>query len=635
MKKILLSVALLLLTLAGFAQKDSLFRADPLQAYELCNIGTGRSPGGPIADLQDGDTGHQAQIGYGKVIKGTRNDDLWLNLYTYTKSGLQIDSVKLFWRGGPGQPWTLSAWNKGKETRIASFAGSANSNNWVTYKVSTLAQKLHINTDNSIWPTEWKIYGKWINKKVPSHPLALRYLNNQFNVNAFTWSVLQSTNPDVIVKNFFTTYAAFNGLRLYLDWNSLEDTQGVETFNPIHSGGWNLDVITDSLKAHGMTLLVDIKTMPAWMQKTWPNGGDNEYVPVFYGKDFMQPSSYKEQARNAFQFASRYGSTRVPLNLLTINTTTRWTGDPANTAKTGLGSVKYLECDNERDKWWKGISGYQDGLMYAANLSAFYDGDMGKLGLGVGVKTADPNMQVVWGGTCNPTVDNFQAAMDWCRDHRGGTLCWDIFNVHFYCGKVQPEGTLDAQLEPLVRVARQCNKPLWLTETGYDLQAGSSNAAPAIGIKNAAMVQADWVLRSALVAAKIGIQQTFFYEAYDDVPNNATQYATAGLLSTAMSTGRKPAADYMYQVKKLMTGYNFRGSQLINGVEVDTYGNGTGHNRIYAIWLPSSTGATTNITFKNGTLYKPVAGATSMSVQPVIKKIFTVSETPEFLLMSN
>ena len=85
-------------------------------------------------------------------------------------------------------------------------------------------------------------------------------------------------------------------------------------------------------------------------------------------------------------------------SLLSVNTTPRWTDDPINVIKVGLNTVKYMECDNERDMWWGGPATVQTAAEYAADMSAFYDGDMGKLGKNVGVKTADPNMIVVMGG---------------------------------------------------------------------------------------------------------------------------------------------------------------------------------------------------------------------------------------------
>src|SRR5207244_8269143 len=126
------------------------------------------------------------------------------------------------------------------------------------------------------------------------------------------------------------------------------------------------------------------------------------------------------QAKLGFQFAARYGNNPyVSSTLLSVNTATRWAGDPANAIRKGLNLVKYVECDNERDKWWKGRKAYQTGREYAANLSAFYDGNKQKLGAAIGVKNADPNMQVVTGGLASANTDYIRGMIDWCKEFRG------------------------------------------------------------------------------------------------------------------------------------------------------------------------------------------------------------------------
>ena len=119
----------------------------------------------------------------------------------------------------------------------------------------------------------------------------------------------------------------------------------------------------------------------------------------------------------------------------------RWAG--LNTVKIGLGLIHYIECDNERDKWWKGRKAYQTGREYAANLSAFYDGHKNTLGPGVGVKNADPSVQVVIGGVAAATTDYVRGMIDWCREFRGYKangeidLCWDVINQHLYANNAQ------------------------------------------------------------------------------------------------------------------------------------------------------------------------------------------------------
>src|SRR5690606_11298220 len=109
----------------------------------------------------------------------------------------------------------------------------------------------------------------------------------------------------------------------------LEIAEGVYSYNPTLSGGWHYDQIYERCKAEGIEVLACLKTLPGWMQATYPAGErDSESIPVKYGKDFADPHSYVEQAKVAFQYAARYGSnTAVDPSLLSVHQEMRWPGD--------------------------------------------------------------------------------------------------------------------------------------------------------------------------------------------------------------------------------------------------------------------------------------------------------------------
>jgi endoglucanase len=248
-------------------------------------------------------------------------------------------------------------------------------------------------------------------------------------------------------------------------------------------------------------------------------------------KDFNDPVSYIEQAKMGFQYAARYGSnTNVDPALLSTHSTPRWNGDVPNSVKIGLNLVKYIECDNERDKWWKGRKAYQTAREYAANLSAFYDGHKNTMGAGVGIKNADPNMKVVIAGLVTGP-DYIKGMVDWCKQYRGyksdGTvnLCWDIVNFHLYVDNstMNQSGTSTRGAAPEVTNAKQIvddfiktshevsyDMPVWITETGYDINQGSPLKAIPIGNKSELVTQADWILRTSLFSARAGIEKCFF-----------------------------------------------------------------------------------------------------------------------------
>ena len=111
------------------------------------------------------------------------------------------------------------------------------------------------------------------------------------------------------------------------------------------------------------------------------------------------------------------------------------------------------------------------------------------MGTGVGVKNADPAMQVVMGGLAAPTPDYVRGMVDWCRQYRGYkadgsvNLCWDVINYHQYFNdastsqggssthgaapEVSDAGTV---AKAFVQMAHQiaADMPIWITKTGYD-----------------------------------------------------------------------------------------------------------------------------------------------------------------------
>ncbi len=424
----------------------------------------------------------------------------------------------------------------------------------------------------------------------------------------------------------------------------MEQTQAHYSFNPCWSGSWDMDGLLSNLKTMGVTALFDLHEIPDYMLASYTSGGDKENVPIFMGANKDLPASYIAQAKMAFQIAARYGATVVNTSLLSVDATLRWPGDTPNVVKTGLNTLKYIECDNERDKWWKGTNAYQTGYQYAANLSAFYDGHKNTMGAGVGVKNADPTMQVVIGGTASPVPDYFRAIIDWSIDNRGynqdGTinLPFDVINFHCYAGATQSGGTvacpevygMDKIIAPIVLVGLEVNKEVWWTETGYDQQAGSPIAAPAIGSKSVPLVQADWILRTALLSARSGVNKLCFFMMDDDSPGNPVQFETSGLLDTSQSDGMKPAARYLAQAMAILKGYTFASSTVLgSGAVQDTYTSASA-SPIKVVFMPTQTGATTTLALTNQAVWK-LSSANITPTHLTGQTSVQVSETPVFI----
>jgi hypothetical protein len=486
-------------------------------------------------------------------------------------------------------------------------------------------------------------------------------LKNMFGVNGYEWNFLENpaapNNRNHIYEANMAVIKSFSAVRHYLNWNKLENTEGNYTYNPTNNGSWYYDVIYSRCKQDGIMVLADIKNLPVWMMNTYPaSERDDENVPAPYGANRSSPASYIVQAHTAFQFAARYGSnTGVNPSLVKVDGRPRWKNDPVNTVKIGLGLIKYIECGNENDRWWKGDKATQTPEEYAANLSAFYDGHKGTLGNNAGVKTADPGMVVVMGGLATADINYVQRMINWCKTNRGikadGSinLCFDVINYHLYSNNgsvfthknattgVAPELSGSGKVaDDFVNLANGLkNKPeVWVTETGYDINQQSYQHASPIGNKPALITQADWILRSSLMYARHGIKRLFFYQLFDATPNNPEQYSTSGL---AEGVKLRPAGDYILQTNKLMGNYAYKGTINADPL-VDRYQ--TTQNTMYVLTVPDQKGRTATYTLDLGKaaaaiIYtlKPGADAmTSKKVNTINGKLkIQVTETPVFV----
>jgi len=479
-------------------------------------------------------------------------------------------------------------------------------------------------------------------------------LKDHLGINAFEWD-FSGDNPEVIPNAKMEIFRSFGVFRHYMDWAKLEAQEGKYTFNPTNSGGWNYDMIYERCKAEGIEVLSCLKTCPPWLLNTYPaNERDAENVPAPYGLARSDPASYIKQAKAAFQFAARYGhNTSVDRSLVTVSSVARWNGDRVNAVRIGLGYINYIECDNERDKTWKGDKAYQSPEEYAANMSAFYDGHMGKLGKNVGVKTADPSMKVVMGGLSDPDPNYVIKMIAWCKKNRGYkadgsvNLCFDIINYHLYNNDYSkghdysvgraPELSRAAQVaDEFVSMSKENanGMEVWITESGYDLNQKSPQRAIPIGNKSALITQADWMLRSAFLYVRHGLKKSIFYILNDVNAANPIQYSSSGFID---DDKRRPVADYFYQTKKLMGDFQFR-ENISTDPMVDVYGQGD--RKIFVLFIPDQAGRTKTYQLDLGTaatakLYTLVPGANEMSMQTVPttngKLPLTITETPIFV----
>ncbi|MBO0935747.1 hypothetical protein J2I47_04225 [Fibrella sp. HMF5335] len=634
--------------------------------YQLNNTTNG------LTDLFDGKTDGEIQTGYGKIMS---TYDAYYPLQP--GEAMTIKAVKFYDGNGinTATPFRLSVITSDwKRVEIAQFQGleyeqwvgpyptrqATGNSKFLLDNVIADARYLLITTTD-FWPREVELYGTYqaASQMLGSTPQKTPLFKNLLGINAFEWD-FYPPGISTIDKAKMKALQSFGVIRHYMDWEKLELTPGNYTFNPTHSGGWDYDQMYARCKADGIEVMACLKDIAPYLKATYPADQQaNDNVPVAFGRDYANPQSYIEQARVAFQYAARYGKNKqVNPALVKVNTATRWNTDPPNVVKIGLGLINFIECDNERDKWWRGRLAYATGREYAANMSAFYDGHKGTMGPGVGVKNADPTMTVVMGGLCSiyAGTDYIRGMIDWCREFRGYRangqvdLCWDVINYHLYPdnnnssqGGTSTRGAAP-ELSIASKVARNVLKlaheacydmPVYVSETGYDVHPGSPLKAIAIGNKSVLQTQADWNLRTALLYGREGVDRVDFYQTYDQNINCGTQFCSMGLINQDFS--RKPSANYLFQAKQLLGDYVFK-ETLSTNPNVDRYErNG---QSIYALWIPDEVGRTGQYSLSLPTagarVYTPQASRDTMSwqvVPTVAGKVgLTVTETPIFVM---
>jgi endoglucanase len=642
-------------------------RKIPIDSTRWYQLHTGRNT---LGRLFDGDPTTEVPPSYGSLPE---NYDAYYRLHDGEE--MTITGVRFYDGAGvcTGQPLTLSVITSDwKRTPIATFTGEQY-NTWVGPSGTARfdlpgavrgARYLVINS-SGCFPTELELLGTHQPSPHPpsTAPAPIRFtpFSDLLSVNGFEWDLLDPTRPEAVDPARLAPLAqTFTGLRHYLDWPRIEAQPGAFTFAPAHFGGWNYDALYESLKSQNLSVLLCLKTLPDWLLESYPPElRDKENTPLPFGADPARPDSYRLQARAAFQLAARYGRPNPALDpaLVTVDARLRWPGDTPNTPRRGLDLIRYLECDNERDKWWKGRKAYQTAREYAANLSAFYDGHQGTLGPGYGVKNADPTMRVVMGGLALPSTDYLRGMIDWCRQHRGYRpdgrvdVCWDIVNYHQYFdtqGSAQsnaagrgaaPERSTAAQTaRAFVAIAHHelGDMPVWLSETGYDTEPTSPLRAMAIGSKSVEAVRAEWTLRSALLAARTGLSRIDFYQLYEDFGQKRPgQFGSMGLLTPQRR--RTPAADFLLQARQLLEGYVFRQTlqedPLVDRYEKEgrsllvlTVPDEQDRKQPVTLNLPGSTSVR---------LYTPRIGAATMAEEerPVVNGQITLlaTETPLFV----
>ena len=342
---------------------------------------------------------------------------------------------------------------------------------------------------------------------------------------------------------------------------------------------WDFDGYYKDLSSKGITILPCIQMG----EQAVFNRNRNE-KPVMKGDDTTNPLSYKIHSNYLFNYAARYGHTKVDASRLNL--------DPSASVKTGLGYITYYEDWNEPDKTWQGPDAQFNSTELAAMLSADYDGHEGKLGANYGVKQADKNSKLVMGGMAGGStmVKWLEEIKAWANTNRTDKkLPLDVINYHQYTSKNSPENSTfvtDAKKIIDWRNANDPSKEIWITEFGWDTNTSSTHAAPNQD------TQRDWIVREYLIGDRIGLDRVIMFDALNDGPStDSTQYSTSGLATNKNEGYVKKSSWYgVNTAKNTLKEYKF--SKVIeesNNIYIYKYVN-SNNEECYVLWSPTESG---------------------------------------------
>ena len=436
---------------------------------------------------------------------------------------------------------------------------------------------------------------------MPPEKAKLEFVSFNVPMDQFIGMNSYITTPDKV-------HEAVGSVREYRPWgrNGVTDLTEPISWDPIHDI-WDSEYHpTDGNSDNYYQKMLDmgIECMPC-IHVHVDEKNCRECIPNF-GGDPSDPASYKIMADYSFQFVARYGHTKVPDNMLRTT--------EAAPKKSGMGLIRYFENWNEGNRWWDDPAGHFTPYQFAAFSSASYDGHMGTLGPGFGVKGADPNIRYSLGGFAELALSYVQAMKLWSDYYRNGSFPAEVINVHHYCntmGKqhskeeahgISPEeDRLKEKLEKMVKWRNE-NLPdieLWLTEFGWDTADEDTYISAAWGHKQypngitMEEIQAQWLIRTYLIGSAAGFERLQMFLA-NDLRDYKGVYGKSGFIT--IDDEYKPSWYYTKTLKTALTGMLFHDEYTSgnDNVWIYRYRHPETEKGAYVLWCPTADGTTAN-----------------------------------------
>ncbi|MBQ7225721.1 MAG: hypothetical protein IJX02_03860 [Clostridia bacterium] len=380
--------------------------------------------------------------------------------------------------------------------------------------------------------------------------------------------------------------------------SSIEELSCINVVREYHNLGWSYNWSSFPLKATSLKQTVvgnfDAKYKNHYQYNLiipclqWSEGDNpartynrltnklNSEVASFTEK--YLPSTYIAYADVMYQYAARYGSSRMGY----LYENVRAHSDGGN--EIGLNYIKWLEYGNEPNgEDQRGTTPYQ----LAALTSCAYDGHMRTVLADVynpddftyflGAKNADPDIKVAMAGLAGIGNNYITSMCYWMRANRtdihgtwtskNDAIAMDAFNVHTYFGRyyvlngegihlgVSPEeyGLVDA-ISYLVEFRNKYypDVEVWLTEFGWDTNESyeTMTSSHRYGEYSSRDVQAMWLTRAYILLSSCGVDKATMYMANDLGNDRDTygKYGTCGIFGYTFLNGNDDPA-LVYTVK--------------------------------------------------------------------------------------
>ncbi len=457
------------------------------------------------------------------------------------------------------------------------------------------------------------------------------YIGVNSNVAAYDQKYLSDLAECTKWIREYHSWAHFEAANDYFKWDNITTEPQGYTW-PDHNK------YMDECQKLGINVLIDVLNKPSWA---------GSHRGAYHTGDGTQPEHYLERLEFMGQLVARYGSRKVADSLLK-------TADKVS----GLNYIKYYEDDNEPDYWWENPAWPAE--KYAVYCNAVHNGygvePSAQYPL-LGIKSVDSTAVHVLAGLAKETPQYIERILS----SSNGRIPFDVINIHTYCTDQKdgysPEHENYGLEKKLGEFMTWCNNtlpgmPVWLTEFGWDTYSEQERHSY---VYAPLQQQANYILRSYLIALEMGFQKAFLFMDKDPNSNNTLQYSSSGLI-TDQNSGLQKKISYYYlaTMQRVLGNFDYDATVLYGepagGNEVYSFKFINDKNQsVYVLWTrkqnsPADTGATLSYNLELD--YEPEFAMgifpkdNDMDGDTLVHEVsgntipLTLTETPQFLIVS-